>query len=99
MADVGRFADLSGDGRAGLERHGIVKVGPKPKQIATLTDIGQRARAAYVPATAAVEDRWRDVYGAARVAKVRAALEKIAPSGPAHPYLRWNPIFREASIP
>ena len=97
MKEVPPFAHLSGDGKSGLERHGVVKVGPKPEQIATLSEIGQRSRAAYEPATAAVEDRWRDVYGEARVAKLRSALEKVAPPGPRHPHLAWNPVVYEDS--
>lgn len=99
MAEVGRFADLSGDGRAGLERHGVVKVGPKPRQLATLTEVGRRVRAAYPSHAFTVEQRWRDVYGDAAVTAVRTVLEKVAPPGPAHPYLRWNPVLREDSIP
>jgi hypothetical protein len=97
MADV-PLACLSGDGRSGLERHGVVKVGPKPKQIAKLTPVGQRVREVYAPHVMTVEDRWREVYGDATVTKARAALEKVAPPGPPHPFLHWNP-FREASIP
>jgi hypothetical protein len=97
MAEVPRFAHLSGDGKSGSERHGLVKVGPKPQQIATLTPLGQRIREVYEPFTAAVEDRWRDVYGAAPVKKLRSALEKAAPSGPAHPHLNWIPHLREDS--
>jgi hypothetical protein len=97
MAEVGRFADLSGDGRAGLERHGFVKVGPKPEQIAKLTPLGQRLREFYAPGVVAVEERWRDVYGTATVKKVRTILEKTAPLGPRHPHLRWNPHLYEDS--
>ena len=97
MREVPRFAHLSGDGRSGLERHGFVKVGPKPKQVAKLTPIGAHFRDVYGPYTAAVEDRWRDVYGDAVVTKVRVALEKAAPPGPAHPHLNWNPHLREDS--
>lgn len=97
MADVHRFAHLSGDGRSGLERHGIVEVGPKPQQIATLTPVGRRVRDLYASHVVTVEERWRDVYGAAAVNKVRTALEKVAPPGPAHPHLDWIPQLREDS--
>lgn len=97
MAEVGRCADLSGTGKSGLERHGVVKIGPKPQQIAKLTWIGKRLREAYEPATAAVEHRWREVYGDARVTKLRSALERLAPPGPKHPHLAWNPVVYEDS--
>jgi hypothetical protein len=97
MAEVHPFAHLSGDGRSGLERHGVVKVGPKPRQIATLTPVGQRARASYAPQVMAVEDRWREAYGDSRVTKLRAALENHAPPGPRHPHLNWIPDLVEDS--
>ncbi|MEY2472649.1 MAG: hypothetical protein QOK28_1978 [Actinomycetota bacterium] len=99
MAEVPRFANLTGDGRSGLERHGVVKVGPKPRQIAKLTEVGKRVRELYPAHAFSVEQRWRDVYGESAVARVRAALEKVAPPGPPHPYLVWNPVLREDSIP
>ena len=100
MAEVSPFAGLSGDGRSGLERHGVVKVGPKPDQVAKLTPRGQRVREVYAPHTAAVEDRWRVTYGDGAVTKLRAALTKAAPPGPAHPYLDWRyPAISEDSIP
>jgi hypothetical protein len=99
MAALPRFVDLSGDGRAGLERHGLVKVGPKPKQIAKLTWLGKQLREAYAPGVVAVEQRWREVYGDARVTKLRTVLEKVAPPGPPHPHLRWIGELREDSIP
>ncbi len=97
LAEVPRFACLSGTGRSGLERHGVVKVGPKPRQVAKLTPIGQRVRELYGSHVATVEQRWRDVYGEAAVTKLRAELEKLAPAGPAHPFLVWNPVLREDS--
>jgi hypothetical protein len=96
MRDV-PTARLSGDGKSGLERHGIVKVGPKPQQIAKLTPLGQRVREIYEPHVLLVEDRWRDVYGDSKVSRVRATLEKVAPPGPLHPSLSWNPELQEDS--
>lgn len=97
MADAPRFAHLSGDGRSGSERHGLVTVGPKPQQVARLTDLGRRLCEIYEPATVAVEGRWREVYGDARVTKLRSVLERLAPAGPPHPHLNWNPVVYEDS--
>jgi hypothetical protein len=54
-------------------------------------------RDAYKPLTAAVEDRWRETYGDARVSKLRAVQEKDEPPGQTNPHLRRIGELREDS--
>lgn len=89
-------AELTGTGKARLQRHGIVKVDHRGKRgpIARLTRIGKYLRDAYAPTTARVEAMWRDAYGEPAVSRLRSALEAVVPKledGLAdHPFLLWS---------
>jgi hypothetical protein len=89
-------AQLRGDGKSRLERHGIVVVesrGPADR-IARLTPMGRWLRDAYEPTTAQVEAVWRVEYGDAVVAGLRSSLEGVMPCLEAgladHPFLTWS---------
>ena len=67
-------------------KQGLVAEQPDPAgsrwKITRLTSPGARAQRAYADLTAAVEDRWRSRFGAARVAALRDALEPLAVGDP-----------------
>ena len=67
-------------------KQGLVAEEPDPEgsrwKITRLTSPGARARRAYADLTAAVEDRWRSRFGAARVDALRDALEPLAAGDP-----------------
>jgi hypothetical protein len=72
---------VSGSGRSGLERHGLVAVtaagGKGLERLARLTPDGQRARDTYGRLVREVEAAWRRRYGATPVTALRSALEDI----------------------
>jgi hypothetical protein len=86
-------ADITGTGKARLERHRIVKV--DGRGLARLTAVGAWLRDAYRPTTATVEAEWRADHGEQVIIRLRAALEAIRPKledGLAdHPFLVWTP--------
>jgi methyltransferase (TIGR00027 family) len=67
-------------------KQGLVAQEPDPAgsrwKISRLTSPGARAQRAYADLTAAVEDRWRSRFGAARVTALRDALEPLAVGDP-----------------
>jgi hypothetical protein len=67
-------------------KQGLVAEQPDPAgsrwKITRLTSPGARAQRAYADLTAAVEDRWRSRFGAARAAALRDALEPLAVGDP-----------------
>lgn len=81
LAEQPRLAGATGDGRSGFERHGLLKVeaGKGGEKRVHLTPLAERVVERYEPGAAEIESRWRDEYGAERVARVRAALETVAP--------------------
>jgi hypothetical protein len=89
-------AELGGDGRSRLERHGIVVVESDGQsgRVARLTRIGEWLRDAYLPTAAQVEVLWRNAYGEALVTRLRSGLEAVVPrleGGLAdHPFLTWS---------
>lgn len=84
---------ISGTGQSGLERHGIVKVDAKRKLV-KLTAVGRKLREVHGAVVAGVEAQWCDRYGGDTVARVRSALEALAPEldagGPDHPVVVWK---------
>jgi hypothetical protein len=89
-------AELSGDGKSRLERHGVVVVETDAERgrVARLTSIGEWLRDAYAPTTSQVEAVWREAYGDAAISRLRSALESVAPNLEAgvadHPFLAWS---------
>src|SRR5439155_26979274 len=75
-------AELRGDGRSRLERHGMVVVETDAKRgrVARLTPIGEWLRDAYAPTTSQVEAVWREAYGDAVITRLRSALESVGPN-------------------
>jgi hypothetical protein len=67
-------------------KQGLVAEQPDPAgsrwRITRLTSPGARAQRAYADLTAAVEDRWRSRFGAARATALRDALEPLAVGDP-----------------
>jgi methyltransferase (TIGR00027 family) len=72
--------------RGPATKQGLVAEEPDPAgsrwKITRLTAPGARAQRAYADLTAAVEDRWRSRFGAARVTTLRDALEPLAVGDP-----------------
>lgn len=98
-------AGITGAGKSGLERHGIVTVTSDRNNPATkrvhLTPIGKQLRDAYVPLTAHVEREWKDQYGSTAVGALRNALAALSrdldPSLPHYPTITWVGGLRESS--
>ena len=65
-----------------LEEHGYLTIGPDPAggrfRLAELTPAGRAARVSYLTWMAAVESRWEQQFGAAAVASLRRAAERLA---------------------
>lgn len=75
------IAHVDEDGKSGYVRHGILKLtGKRGAQRVGLTPLAERVLARYEPAAAEIESQWREEYGDETVARVRAALEGLAPS-------------------
>jgi len=58
---------VTGNGKSGLERHGVVSVHPDPDhpdaKVAVLTGVGRYLRDAYLPLVSQVEADWRSRFG------------------------------------
>jgi DNA-binding MarR family transcriptional regulator len=87
---VGEMRRLArgGTNLAGMQRWGYITVMPDPAdsrpkppqsdQLVRATGKGLRAKAVWEPLTAEVEQRWRDRYGAAAIARLTEPLTRIA---------------------
>ena len=105
LVDLPPILGVTGAGKSGLERHGIVRVtGSGDRRIASLTPVGTQIRDAYVPTVAGIGDGWDERYGTALVADLRAALErvdeKLDDDLPDHVVVRHKPFigFRDVSL-
>lgn len=77
LADVAALG-VTGEGKSGLERHGVVKVsGRGNNRIARLTPVAQRLPGGYEPVMAHVEAKWRERVGGRVVTDLRKSLEKV----------------------
>lgn len=80
LGDTPPGTDVSGSGRSGLERHGIVRVGPgspKRDRLVRLTRRGARHRDAYESLAVKVERDWRAAFGNPAVEALRGALDAL----------------------
>jgi DNA-binding MarR family transcriptional regulator len=74
-----------------MAKRGYVTVEPDPdsprRKLVRLTDRGERAQRRYTGATAEIEERWRERFGAEEIDDVRASLEALvqAPAGGSSP--------------
>ena len=80
LRDATSRGEVSGNGKAGAERHLVVVVEPgKPRDLerrVLLTPKGRRARDSYAYLVTQVEREWRERYGDC-VGELRAALEAV----------------------
>ena len=69
-----------------VAKNGLAAEGPDPAggrwKVTRLTPAGMRARRSYHDLTAAIEERWRDRFGAGAVSGLRAGLEVLAAGDP-----------------
>jgi hypothetical protein len=82
--DLPSVLGVSGSGKSGFERHGLVAVRPdpddRPIKVAHLSLRGQRARDAYAVLVGNVESDWTARFSASAIATVRNALESSLPA-------------------
>jgi hypothetical protein len=109
LDDVSPVLRISGNGKSGLERHGVVKVTTeaidgRDTDVMRLTPIGVVVRDSYRPLARGIEDEWLSRYGNV-VADLRATLEALnddlLPGLADHPWVLHAPLvgFAEVSGP
>jgi hypothetical protein len=89
LAEIPKSVGLTGTGKSGTERHGLVTVNNKR---ATLTPLGKRVVEAYPRAVADVEASWDEQFSAKNVAALRTALAALPTDDtlPDHPIVMWT---------
>jgi hypothetical protein len=98
LSAVPASSRISGSGRSGLERHGIVVVqadnADSGTKLVRLTTKGRVRRESYGSLTVEIEQGWRSRFGEDVVEDLRASLEAIAddlePGLPHYPQVVWT---------
>jgi hypothetical protein len=109
LGDVPPVLRIRGNGKSGLERHGVVKVTTetidgRDTEVVRLTPRGVVIRDSYRPLARGVEDEWLSRYGSV-VADLRGSLEALdddlLPGLADHPWVLHAPLqgFAEVSGP